>query len=138
VARVVVSTLIDAPPAEVWADVSDISSHVEWMQDAVAIRFTSESEFDCDTRVGPFRLTDHMVITEWEEGGVIGIRHVGLVSGSGRFTLVAEGEGTRFTWSEELRFPWFLGGPAGAYVAAPILRRIWRGNLHRLSRRLAR
>jgi len=41
VARVRVSTLIDAPPERVWADVSDIVSHVEWMRDAVSIRFHS-------------------------------------------------------------------------------------------------
>ncbi|MDQ1395188.1 MAG: hypothetical protein QOG64_447 [Acidimicrobiaceae bacterium] len=136
-ARVVVSIVIDAAPTEVWADVSDISTHVEWMQDAEAIRFTSESSFDCDTRVGPFRFTDHMVITEWDEGRLIGIRHSGLVSGTGAFTLSPAGDGTRFTWSEELHFPWYLGGPAGALVAAPILRRIWRANLARLSSRLA-
>jgi hypothetical protein len=39
-----VSTLIDAPPGPVWADVSQIASHVEWMDDAVAIRFTSERQ----------------------------------------------------------------------------------------------
>jgi carbon monoxide dehydrogenase subunit G len=129
VAGIAVSILIDAPPADVWADVSNIASHVEWMDDADAIRFTSDSTFDCDTRVGPFRFTDHMEITEWDEGRVIGIRHHGLVSGEGRFTLSPEGSGTCFTWTEELAFPWWL--------AAPILRRIWRANLTRLRSRLA-
>lgn len=32
---VVVSTTIERSPAEVWADVRDIASHVDWMQDAV-------------------------------------------------------------------------------------------------------
>jgi carbon monoxide dehydrogenase subunit G len=128
--RLVVSTLIDAPPADVWDDVKDIPSHVEWMQDAEAIRFTSPSTFDCDTRVGPFRFTDHLVITDWDEGRAIGIRHHGLVSGVGRFTMAPEGSGTRFTWTEELAFPWWL--------ASPILRRIWRANLGRLRSRLAR
>ena len=78
-----VSTLIDAPPARVWESVRDISSHIRWMDDADAIRFTSATRtgvgttFDCDTRVGPLRLTDHMEVTEWEEPRRLGIRHVG-------------------------------------------------------------
>lgn len=141
--RVRVSTVIDAPPRRVWAAVRDISSHVEWMHDAVAIRFTSRARtgtgarFDCDTRVGPFRLTDRMEVTEWSEGRAMGIRHVGLVRGTGRFTLRRTWRGgTRFTWDERLRFPWWMGGPVGARAAAPVLRRIWRGNLAALKRRV--
>ncbi len=141
-ARIRVSVVIPASPRQVWDDVRNISSHVEWMTDALAIRFTSERRsgtgeaFDCDTRVGPFRMTDRMEITDWEEGRMIGIRHVGWVRGTGRFTLRPARHGrTRFTWQERLQFPWWMGGPAGALVAAPIMRRIWRGNLANLRQR---
>jgi len=51
-----------------------------------------------------------------------------------REELVAEGEETtRMTWTEALRFPIFLGGVVGAFVAKPVLRRIWRGNLRRFA-----
>ncbi len=92
-ARVQVGTVIDAPPRRVWDDVADVASHVEWMADADAIRFTSRqrqgvgTSLECDTRVGPLRLTDHMEVTEWEEGRLIGVRHHGLVTGTGRFTI---------------------------------------------------
>ncbi len=109
------------------------------MQDAEAIHPTSEvtagigAAFDCETRVGPFRTTDRMVVTEWEEGRMIAIRHRGLITGTGRFTADADGASrTRFRWDEELRFPWWLGGAVGSAVAAPLLRQIWRGNLWRL------
>ena len=71
----------------VWAAVEDVGSHVEWMADAEAIRFTSASTsgvgttFECDTKVGPLRLTDLMEITRWEPGKAMGVRHVGLVTG---------------------------------------------------------
>ncbi len=70
-ARIRVTTMLAAPPRRVWADLEDISSHPEWMADAVGIRFLSEqrtgvgTRFECDTKVGPFRLTDVMEITEW-------------------------------------------------------------------------
>ena len=120
-----------------WDDVRDLGSHVEWMADAEAIRFTSDAcsgigtTFDCDTKVGPFHLVDRMEVTEWVEGEVIGVRHVGLVTGTGRFTLAAERGGTRFTWEESLAIPWWLGGPA----AAVALRLVWVRNLRRLRSR---
>ena len=52
VARIRVSTIVDASPAEVWADVQDISSHVEWMADATAIRFLGGQTSGAGTRFG--------------------------------------------------------------------------------------
>ena len=136
--RIRVGIDIDAPVAAVWSYVSDIPSHVEWMADARSITFTSPSTFDCLTVVGPFRMVDRMEIVEWEEGAVIGIRHVGLVRGEGRFTLGPSASGgTTFEWDEQLRFPWWLGGVVGAWLARPVLRRIWRRNLAALASRCA-
>ena len=141
-ATIRVATTIDAAPAEVWADLRNIESHVEWMHDAVAIRFDGEARegpgvvFDCDTRIGPFRLTDRMETTEWVDEAVMGVRHDGVVTGVGRFTLTDAGEGrTRFAWEETLRFPWWMGGPIGARVAKPVLRAVWRRNLKNLADR---
>jgi uncharacterized protein YndB with AHSA1/START domain len=141
VSTIRVSTVIDASPAEVWRVVEDVAAHVDWMHDAVEIRFTSRrtsgvgTTFDCDTRVGPFRLTDRMEITAWRPRRTMGVRHVGLVTGSGRFTLKAvRGGRTRFTWKERLRFPWWLGGPFGEVVGGEVLRLVWARNLRQLRR----
>jgi len=143
VSRVSVTTLIDAPPSEVWRDLRNIASHAAWMEDAVAIRFTSErhhgvgTTFEADTKVGPFRLTDSMEITEWEEGKCMGIRHGGVVTGTGRFALEpAGGDRTRFTWDEELTFPWWMGGLLGSTVAGQVLWLVWRRNLANLKGRI--
>lgn len=139
------STVIDAPPRAVWAAIKDIASHVEWMEDAVAIRFTSSrragvgATFDCETRVGPLRTTDRMEVTEWRPGRAMGIRHVGVVTGEGRFSMrrrLRRGGGTRFTWEERLSFPWWMGGPLGAIVGGQVLRLVWRRNLRNLKRRV--
>ncbi len=140
---IVVHTVIDRPVDAVWDDVKDISSHVTWMQDAAEIRFLTEhtagegTRFECDTRIGPFALTDVMEITEWEDEARMGVRHVGVVEGTGVFTLTPlEGGRTTFRWEEDLVFPWFLGGPIGAFAARPILRLVWNRNLARLKKRL--
>ncbi len=131
-----VTTVIAARPQQVWPHLAELESHVEWMADAEAIRFTTPqrrgvgTSFECDTRVGPFHLTDRMDVTEWEEGRLIGVRHQGLVTGAGRFTIerLDRGERTRFTWEERLAFPWRL--------ATPVLAAIWRRNLARLKVRI--
>jgi hypothetical protein len=114
------------------------------MADAEAIRFTSAGRsgvgttFACDTRIGPFSLVDRMEVTEWTEGRLIGVRHTGLVTGVGRFTLrrpALRRRATRFTWEEELTFPWWMGGPVGALAGGVVLRLVWRRNLRRLRAR---
>lgn len=134
--------MINAPVSFVWADVEDISSHVEWMLDADSIRFlTSEragvgTRFECDTVVGPLKLTDVMEITEWREREVMGVRHQGLIGGTGVFELRASGQATVFSWVEQLSFPWYFGGSVGAAAARPVLHQIWKGNLRRLKDRI--
>lgn len=126
-----------------WARLQQIDRHVEWMADAKAIRFTTSqrqgvgTRFTCETAIGPLRLDDQMEVTEWVPDRAMGVRHHGVVTGEGRFELVPldGGRRTQFTWSEELRFPWWLGGPvAGRLGGAAVLRRVWRGNLARLKR----
>lgn len=137
-----VSIDIDRAPDQVWAYVQDISTHVEWMADAEAIRFLGSqthgagTTFECDTKVGPFRLTDVMTVTSWEDAKQMGVRHEGVVTGEGIFTLSPiAGNATRFTWNEDLIFPFWMAGSLGATVAKPVLTAIWRRNLTRLKSR---
>ena len=146
-ARISVGIDIDAPPADVWEVVEPIERHVEWMADAESIRFLGDrtrgvgTRFECITKVGPIRLSDLMEITEWEPVASMGVRHEGLVTGSGRFTLdgLEDGRRTRFTWTEDLTFPWYLAGRLGERVGgATVMRRIWATNLTRLRRLVER
>lgn len=139
--RIRVGVDIAEPPEVVWADVARIASHAEWMQDAEKIDFLSDQtegvgvEIDVATKVGPFRTADRMVFIAWEPPHRMGVEHQGLFTGSGEFTLAEIPTGTRFEWTESITFPWYLGGPIGAFVARPILRRIWRRNLSNLRER---
>ena len=137
-----VSVDIAAPVQKVWDVVEPVERHIDWMADAVAIRFQTEqtrgtgTTFFCDTKVGPIKLVDVMTITAWEPGKVMGVKHTGVVTGTGEFTLEAIDEAhTRFTWTESLTFPWWLGGPIGAFVGGQIVRKaIWRRNLRALKK----
>ena len=141
--RIRVATELDAAPAEVWAIVEPVERHVDWMADAVAIHFESDqtrgvgTRFLCDTKVGPITLQDRMEITEWEPGRRMGVRHTGVVTGSGVFELepIDLGRRTRFTWTEDLRFPWYLGGRLGEVVGGQfVMKQIWKRNLRELAK----
>lgn len=124
---------IRADVETVWDALADIAAHVEWMADARSIRFTSATTegvgttFECDTKVGPLRLTDRMEVTEWTPERAMAVRHVGVVTGEGRFTLTRRGEDTDLDWTETLDFPWWIPSPPAALV----LHAIWRWNLRR-------
>jgi len=139
---IAVEIVIDAPTHFVWSELEEIESHVDWMQDAEAIRFLTEqrsgvgTRFECDTVVGPFKLTDVMEITDWQQNTSMGVNHQGLVGGTGQFTLRASGSSTVFSWVEELAFPWYFAGPLGAAAARPVLKLIWKGNLRRLKKQV--
>ena len=139
--RIAVTIEIDAAPAEVWAAVEPIERHVDWMTDAVRIRFATDqtrgvgTAFQCDTKVGPITLVDRMQITEWEPERAMGVLQTGVVAGSGRFTLtpIDFGRRTRFAWTEELTFPGWLGGRLGELVGGKlVMKTIWRRNLRGL------
>jgi len=142
-ASITVSVEIDAPVDKVWEIVEPVERHVDWMADAVAIRFTGEqtrgvgTTFECDTKVGPITLVDKMEITDWVPRERMGVRHSGVVTGSGHFRLesIDLDRRTRFTWTEELVFPWWLGGPIGALVGGRVVMgAIWRRNLRALAK----
>jgi hypothetical protein len=144
--RIHVCVEIHRSPREVWADIEDVGSHVEWMADAESITFVTEQRagvgtaFDCTTRLGPIRLQDRMTITEWVPEQAMGVTHRGIVTGSGVFVIepatASEGRCTQFCWEEVLKLPWHLGGPIGEIFAKPILSTVWRRNLKRLKARI--
>jgi hypothetical protein len=136
--RIAVRRTIRADVGVVWDALADLGAHVEWMVDAKAIRFTSRTTegvgttFDCDTQVGPLKLRDRMEVTEWDPERAMAVRHVGLVTGEGRFTLHPSPKGTELRWEEELAFPWWLP----SLPAALVLKQLWRWNLRRFERTL--
>lgn len=123
---------------EVWSRLADLESHSSWMRDAVAVEFLGDSRtgrgtrMRVPTRVGPFRTVDVLEVTSWVEGRSIGVVHEGLVTGTGEFRLEGD-DPTSVIWEEQLEFPWWLGGRLTAFLAAPVLRWFWIGNLRRFA-----
>ena len=141
---IVASVDLPIPASKVWAELSQLERHADWMADADRINFADDqrrgggTEMIVRTRVGPLVTNDVIDVRSWIEGESIGVSHRGLVTGVGVFVLVSFDGGTRFVWLEDLTFPWHLGGGVTAFLAAPILRWIWRRNLKRFAGTLAR
>lgn len=136
---VVVSVEIPLPRPAVWRELARLDRHVEWMADARSIEFLGPrragtgTRFEVETRLGPLRTRDLMEVTAWEPLERIAVSHHGLFTGRGEFTLADAAPGvTRVVWREDLRFPWWFGGPIGSWCAGPVFRWVWRGNLRRL------
>lgn len=142
-ARIELSRHMEVDPARVWAALADLGSHAMWMSDARSSRFVGDlhrgvgTVMEVETRIGPLRTTDILEVTGWQEGRRIEVAHQGRVTGKARFEVAPSGEGTLLSWIEELYFPWWLGGPMTAQLAAPILAAVWRANLRRLEERLS-
>ncbi|HUX03807.1 MAG TPA: SRPBCC family protein [Acidimicrobiales bacterium] len=141
-ATITVRATYPVAPEVVWEELSHLDRHVHWMSDAVAIEFANDqhegvgTSFRCTTKVGPLVTHDLMTITRWDPPRAMGVTHVGLVKGSGSFTLDGT-TSTELTWRETLTFPWWGLGPLGALVAAPVLRALWAANLRRLGARVS-
>jgi hypothetical protein len=76
---------------------------------------------------------DVMEITRWEPPHRLDVRHRGQFHGSGSFVLEASGDGTLFTWSEEVAPPLgVLGEVAFALVIRPHLGRVFSRSLDNL------
>ena len=139
-----IRVVIDLPatPSEVWTYLRDVTKHSEWMMDALSVEITSETTeglgltFDCLTAVGPLRVRDRMEVVEWDPESAMGVKHSGIVTGIGRFTLSTISGGTRFSWHESIELPLRFAGKLGESVAKPILTAIWRRNLRTLRKRI--
>jgi carbon monoxide dehydrogenase subunit G len=139
--HITVSRHLDGAPDDVWADVSELRTHAEWMSDAESVEVVSRSSrgvgvvLRVPTRIGPLTTVDWIIVTSWDPPHRIGVVHIGIVTGSGEFRLEPEGDGTRFVWDEELTLPIHLGGRLGEVFARRIIEGIWARNLDRLAER---
>lgn len=140
-ANITVSIDIPRPISDVWEEAARLDRHADWMADAEHIEFLDDRQSGVGTamrvrtRVGPVVLHDDITVEEWAEPRLITVSHNGLVSGTGSFVFEPTTGGTLFSWHEDLEFPWYLGGGLTAFLAKPVLTRIWRGNLERFAER---
>ncbi len=127
-AELVLSVDVDAPPAAVWAAITDWAGQGEWML-GTRVRATTAGggqgvgeRLEAWTGLGRIGFLDTMTITAWEPPYRCLVRHTGrVVRGAGVFE-VAElpGQRSRFTWAEWLDLPLGVLGQAGFLMVRPL------------------
>lgn len=138
--EVVERVSVDAPAGRVWQALTAWDRQSDWV---IATRTYATAlagqgvggGLSAYTGLGPLRVKDTMVITEWRPPEVCRVRHTGrVVRGSGTFKVEPDGDlRAVVTWSENLHLPL---GPVGE-AAWPVLKPIASWLLRRSLRRFA-
>jgi Polyketide cyclase / dehydrase and lipid transport len=144
-AEIVVDVLVDAPPAAVWAAITDWDRQSEWML-GTTVRARGRggdgrghgvgAGVEAFTGVGRLGFLDTMVITLWDPPWRCEVLHTGrVVRGTGVFEVLAlPDDRSRLVWSEQLLLPLGRVGRLGFPVVAPALRAGVAASLRKLAR----
>lgn len=128
---------VDLPIGEAWTRITDIERQVEWMTDMKSVRILTPGPVGVGTRAeATIRIlgigaSDPVEVTELEPPHRYGIRHEGLIHGTGLIALdtLEGGRRTRIEWSETLVPPVLPN--LGWLVMRPILHRVFQADLDR-------
>ncbi|MGY1710693.1 SRPBCC family protein [Geodermatophilus sp. SYSU D00758] len=123
---------VEAPPAQVWAALTDWTRQGEWMllTDVETVGGPAQGVGGrLAARTGvPVRrgrhlgVLDTMVITEWEPPHRVTVQHTGrIVRGPGIFEIRPRAAGSTFVWTERLHLPFGLLGRLGWPLARPFV-----------------
>ena len=128
-----VGTSLPCSPEEAWASLLAWERQADWMLDADRVEVVSANREGVGVRLavrtrilGLPAFTEPMEVIGWEPPRRLVLRHGGLVSGEGTWTLTPEPGGTRFGWTEDVRLRVPMVGEAAARLYAPVLRRLMR------------
>jgi hypothetical protein len=139
--RVSVQTELALPPEEAWRRLLAWEDQITWIEDAVSVRVLTSHRRGVGvivavrTRVlGVPLLTDHLEVTMWDPPRRLVMAHRGRIHGVGEWLLQPVGDGTRFTWTEELALPVPIIGALALLAYRPFMHRLMRRSLSNLER----
>ncbi len=130
--------VIDAPIERVWSVLADVEGQPRWMREMTEVQLLDGGPLGVGTRAQAtvsilgMTTTDPVTITAFEAPTRFAIRHEGDFTGHGEMTLEPgpDGSTTIVRWDETLVAP--VMPYAWAVAAAPVLGRLFQGDLERL------
>jgi hypothetical protein len=143
--RVSAQTELTLHPGEAWRRLLAWEDQITWIEDAVSVRVLTSHRRGVGvivavrTRVlGVPMLTDRLEVTMWDPPRRLVMAHRSLVRGVGEWLLQPVGDGTRFTWTEELALPVPIIGELLLLSYRPFMHRLMRRSLSNLERTVHR
>ena len=90
------------------------------------------------TKIGPFKVQDTMIVTDWQPHERIVVEHMGrIVLGKGVFTIKEiSNEVSSFTWQEITPIPFGPIGRIGLFLVKPILSIVFGKSLKKLKKNI--
>ena len=135
------SVVLPAPPDGAWAFALRWEEQPRWIRDAVWVRVVSSEREGVGARIEVRNrvlhvsmFTEQLEVTAWDPPRRLEMTHRGLVHGVGTWWFEPGPDGTRFTWSEELRLPIPILGELALWVYRPFMKRLMRSGLANLQR----
>jgi carbon monoxide dehydrogenase subunit G len=129
VRELVETVVVDAPPQQVWAALTDWTRQGEWMLltdvevtggDPHAVGGRLVARTGLPLRGRRRGLLDTFEITEWDPPRRAVVQHTGrIVRGPGTFEVTPQGAGSLVTWTEQLWLPFGLLGQVGWPLVKP-------------------
>jgi len=139
--RVQASTVFASDRERVWAMAIRWEDQPRWMKDAVWVRVLSAEREGVGARIRVKNRVLHvplfaeeLEVTAWAPPQRMEMAHRSFVRGVGTWELEPQGDGTRFTWTEDLSLPVPLLGELALVIYRPFLRRLMRRGLGTLQR----
>jgi hypothetical protein len=139
--RVSAQTELALHPGEAWRRLLAWEDQITWIEDAVSVRVLTSHRRGAGvivavrTRVlGVPLLTDRLEVTMWDPPRRLVMAHRSLVRGVGEWLLQPIGDGTRFTWTEDLALPVPIIGELLLLSYRPFMHRLMRRSLSNLER----
>jgi hypothetical protein len=139
--RVSAQTELALHPGEAWRRLLAWEDQITWIEDAVSVRVLTSHRRGVGvivavrTRVlGVPLLTDRLEVTMWDPPRRLVMAHRSLVRGVGEWLLQPIGDGTRFTWTEDLALPVPIIGELLLLSYRPFMHRLMRRSLSNLER----
>ena len=133
---------VDAPQQAVWDAVVDWDHQGDWML-GTRVRGTVQGGagvgggLEAFSGVGRLGFLDTMVITVWDPPNRCEVTHTGkLIRGTGVFEVRAEGDRSRFVWTERLELPLGTVGRLGWRAVRPAAAVGIKRSLEKLARQI--
>lgn len=123
--------MLPGPPEIVWELITDWEHQDDWMLEASDFAVVSSHregvgvEAEATISIGGIKTRDRVRITQWEPGRLLGIAHLGWVSGHADMKLLPSNGSTRLVWREHFTPPLGVVGALGMTLFKPIMCRIF-------------